>query len=78
MFAGPSGPHHPLVTAAHEKASERGRSTARLLHSKFGGADGLFGLFIRRVQSGGFAVQAAMLLPAQSVSKLAYLQRCLS
>jgi hypothetical protein len=50
---------------------------ARRLESKFGGAEGLFGPFIRRVQSGGFAVQAAMLLLAHSVSRLAYLQRCL-
>ena len=50
---------------------------AKRLQSKFGGARGLFGPFIRRVQSGGFAVQAAMLLLAHSVSRLAYLQRCL-
>ena len=50
---------------------------ARRLRDEFGGADGLFGPFIRRVQSGGFAVQAAMLLLSHSVSRLAYLQRCL-
>ena len=50
---------------------------AQRLRSKFGSAHGLFGRFIRRVQSGGFAVQAAMLLFSNSVSRLAYLQRCL-
>ena len=50
---------------------------AEHLHSKLGGAGGLFGPFFRRVQSGGFAVQDAMLLLAHSVSRLAYLQRCL-
>jgi len=49
---------------------------ARRLDSKFGAA-GLFGAFFRRVRSGGFSVQAAMLLLAHSVSRLAYLQRCL-
>ena len=33
---------------------------ARQLHEKLGGANGLFGPFFRRVQSGGFSVQAAM------------------
>ena len=47
------------------------------LDRNLGGAAGLFGPFIRRVQSGGFAVQAAMLLLAHSVSRLACLQRCL-
>lgn len=50
---------------------------ARHLQSKFDGADGLFGPFIRHVQPGGFAVQAEMLLLAHSVGRLAYLQRCL-
>jgi hypothetical protein len=50
---------------------------AERLNGRLGGAAGLFGAFIRRVQSGGFSVQAAMLLLAHSVSRLAYLQRCL-
>ena len=52
-------------------------SQARRLRDKFGGADGLFGPFVRRVQSGGFAVQAAMLLLSHSAGRLAYLHRCL-
>ena len=50
---------------------------ARRLDRKLGGAIGLFGAFFRRVRSGGLSVQAAMLLLAHSVSRLAYLQRCL-
>ena len=47
------------------------------LQGRLGGAEGLFGTFIRRVKSGGLAVQAAMLLLAHTVSKLNYLLRCL-
>ena len=50
---------------------------AERLRCKFGGASGLFGAFFRCVQSGGSAVQATMLLLPNSVSRLAYLQRCL-
>ena len=50
---------------------------SRRLDRKFGGAVGLFGVFFRRVRSGGLSVQAAMLLLAHSVTRLAYLQRCL-
>ena len=50
---------------------------ARRLDRKFHGANGLFAVFFRRVRSGGFSVQAAMTLPARSISRLAYLQRCL-
>ena len=50
---------------------------AERLQDRLGGAHGLFGTFVRRVQSGGFAVQAAMMLLANSVGRLAYLQRCL-
>ena len=49
---------------------------ARRLDGKFG-ASGLFGAFFRRVRSGGFSVQVAMLLLAHSVSRMSYLQRCL-
>lgn len=49
------------------------RAIADCLRRKLGGVDGLFGAFIRRVQSGGFAVQEAMLLLAHSVSRMAYL-----
>ena len=50
---------------------------AARLGRNLGGAEGLFRPFIRRVQSGGFSVQAAMLLLAHTVGRLAYLQRCL-
>ena len=50
---------------------------AQRLQSKSGGASGLFGAFFRRVRSGGFSVQSAMLLLAHTVSRLAYMQRCL-
>ena len=43
-----------------------------------GGAGGLFGAFFRRVGSGGFNVQSAMLLLAHAVGRLSYLQRCLA
>ena len=60
-----------------QKLLDASNANTSRLHIRFGGAEGLFGPFIRRVQSGGFAVQAAMLLLAHSVSKPAYLQRCL-
>ena len=44
---------------------------------KLGGVHGLFGAFFRCVGSGGFTVQAAMLLLAHSVGRMGYLQRCL-
>lgn len=50
---------------------------AQRLNDTHGGADGLFGTFIRRVSSGGLSVQAAMLLLGRSVTRLTYLQRCL-
>ena len=50
---------------------------ARGLFVKLDGVHGLFGAFFRRVGSGGFTVQAAMLLLAHSVGRMGYLQRCL-
>jgi len=50
---------------------------ARRLRDKMGGVDGLFGVFFRRVASGGFSVQSAILLLAHSVGRLSYLLRCL-
>ena len=50
---------------------------ARRLECKLGGAGGLFGAFFRRVQSGGFSVQTAMLLLSNSVGRMSYLLRCL-
>ena len=47
------------------------------LERKLGGASGLFGAFFRRVQSGGFSVQTAMLLLHNSVGRMSYLLRCL-
>jgi hypothetical protein len=48
----------------------------RLQH-QLQGVEGLFGTFFRRVQSGGFSVQAAMLLLSHSVGRLSYMLRCL-
>ena len=50
---------------------------ARGLFVKLDGVHGLFGAFFRRAGSGGFTVQAAMLLLAHSVGRMGYLQRCL-
>ena len=50
---------------------------ARWLERKHDGAAGMFGTFFKRVRSGLFTVQAAMLLLAHSVGRLSYLMRCL-
>jgi hypothetical protein len=50
---------------------------ARGLFVKLDGVHGLFGAFFRRAGSGGFTVQAAMLLLAHSVGRMGYLHRCL-
>ena len=50
---------------------------AERLHVKHHDADGMFGAFFRRIRSGGFTVQSAMLLLSHSVSRLGYLLRCL-
>lgn len=75
----PSGdpPAHYSPVAGGAVIGIDAAAIATRLDRKLGGEEGLFRPFIRRVQSGGFAVQAAILLLARSVSRLAYLQRCL-
>ena len=52
-------------------------ANAQRLNDTHGGADGLFGIFIRDVSSGGLSVQAAMLLLGRSVTRLTYFLRSL-